>query len=205
MAEENNYLSGANLDVGGKGMINKWMKPLPDGSWAQDEAEYDQLLDECADDVRAEAMLGTVLRDLMTEPVGKGSKGEELAAIGAMKRAGAAAISDDGRPVMNARVMRRAMELARSYDIPVINHCEDLNLSAGFFELRLKSVGFVFCNTFLNWLWCSINEVLGFFEAETGDSADFFNNVNLLVARSSLSSSYAYSLPNSMECFQERF
>jgi dihydroorotase len=41
------------------------------------------------------------------------------------------AISDDGRPVMNARVMRRAMEFARSYDLPVIEHCEDLNLSAG--------------------------------------------------------------------------
>ena len=41
------------------------------------------------------------------------------------------AISDDGRPVMNARVMRRAMEFARSYDLPVIDHCEDLNLSAG--------------------------------------------------------------------------
>ena len=36
-----------------------------------------------------------------------------------------------GRPVMNARVMRRAMELARALDIPVIDHCEDLNLSAG--------------------------------------------------------------------------
>lgn len=67
-------------------------------------------------------------------PIGaitKGSQGEELAAIGAMKRAGAVAISDDGRPVMNARVMRRAMELANSYGIPVINHCEDLHLSAG--------------------------------------------------------------------------
>jgi dihydroorotase len=41
------------------------------------------------------------------------------------------AISDDGLPVMNARVMRRAMEFARSYDLPVIQHCEDLNLSAG--------------------------------------------------------------------------
>jgi dihydroorotase len=41
------------------------------------------------------------------------------------------AISDDGRPVMNARVMRRAMEFASSYGIPVINHCEDLHLSAG--------------------------------------------------------------------------
>src|SRR6202000_1203604 len=56
---------------------------------------------------------------------------EELAAIGAMKAAGVVAISDDGRPVMNSRVMRRAMELARSYDLPVIDHCEDLNLSAG--------------------------------------------------------------------------
>jgi dihydroorotase len=41
------------------------------------------------------------------------------------------AISDDGKPVMNARVMRRAMEFARSLDLPVIDHCEDLNLSAG--------------------------------------------------------------------------
>jgi dihydroorotase len=48
-----------------------------------------------------------------------------------MKQAGAVAISDDGRPVMNARVMRRAMETARALNLPVINHCEDLNLSAG--------------------------------------------------------------------------
>jgi dihydroorotase len=67
-------------------------------------------------------------------PIGaitKGSAGEELSAIGGMKEAGAVAISDDGLPVMNARVMRRAMEFARSYDLPIIQHCEDLNLSAG--------------------------------------------------------------------------
>src|SRR3954469_24106469 len=67
-------------------------------------------------------------------PIGaitKGSEGEELAAIGSMKAAGVVAISDDGRPVMNARVMRRAMESAKALDLPVINHCEDLNLSAG--------------------------------------------------------------------------
>jgi dihydroorotase len=67
-------------------------------------------------------------------PIGaitRGSEGEELAAIGSMKAAGVVAISDDGRPVMNARVMRRAMESAKAFDIPVINHCEDLNLSAG--------------------------------------------------------------------------
>jgi dihydroorotase len=67
-------------------------------------------------------------------PIGaitKGSAGEELAAIGSMRQAGAVAISDDGRPVMNARMMRRAMEFARSLGIPVIDHCEDLHLSAG--------------------------------------------------------------------------
>ena len=70
----------------------------------------------------------------MCLPIGaitKGSAGEELAAIGSMKQAGIVAISDDGRPVMNARVMRRAMETARSFGIPVIDHCEDLHLSAG--------------------------------------------------------------------------
>jgi dihydroorotase len=67
-------------------------------------------------------------------PIGaitKGSMGEELASIGGMKRAGIVAISDDGKPVMNSRVMRRAMETAKSFDLPVIDHCEDLNLSSG--------------------------------------------------------------------------
>jgi dihydroorotase len=67
-------------------------------------------------------------------PIGaitKGSKGEELSEIGSMRQAGAVAISDDGRPVMNARVMRRAMEFARSFNMPVIDHCEDIHLSAG--------------------------------------------------------------------------
>ncbi len=67
-------------------------------------------------------------------PIGaitKNSAGEELAAIGSMRQAGIVAISDDGRPVMNARVMRQAMETARSFGIPVIDHCEDLHLSAG--------------------------------------------------------------------------
>src|SRR5712691_9138366 len=56
-------------------------------------------------------------------PIGaitRGSAGEELAALGSMRQAGAVAISDDGRPVMNARLMRRAMEFARSLDMPVI-------------------------------------------------------------------------------------
>ena len=67
-------------------------------------------------------------------PIGaitKGSKGEQLADIGAMRNEGAAAISDDGIPVMNSGVMRRAMRYAASFGMTVIDHCEDLNLSAG--------------------------------------------------------------------------
>jgi dihydroorotase len=67
-------------------------------------------------------------------PVGaitKGSEGQELAEIGELQRAGCVAISDDGRPVMNSLVMRRAMEYALAFDLPVIDHCEDLHLSEG--------------------------------------------------------------------------
>ncbi len=65
-------------------------------------------------------------------PVGaisKGLGGEELAEIGELSEAGCVAISDDGRPVMNAELMRRAMEYATMFDLPVISHCEDLHLS----------------------------------------------------------------------------
>ncbi|MDD5558359.1 dihydroorotase [Candidatus Methylomirabilis sp.] len=65
-------------------------------------------------------------------PVGaitKGLKGEELAEIGELFEAGCVAISDDGRPVMNAELMRRAMEYAAMFDLPVIQHSEDLHLS----------------------------------------------------------------------------
>jgi dihydroorotase len=67
-------------------------------------------------------------------PIGaitKNSAGEELASIASMKQAGIVAVSDDGKPVMNARVVRRAMEFACALDIPLIEHCEDLHLSAG--------------------------------------------------------------------------
>jgi len=67
-------------------------------------------------------------------PIGaitKNSAGEELAAIASMKQAGIVAISDDGKPVMNARVVRRAMEFAGGLNLPLIEHCEDLHLSAG--------------------------------------------------------------------------
>ncbi len=60
-----------------------------------------------------------------------GSRGEQLAEIGEMHSAGIVAVTDDGRPVQNSQVMRRAMEYARIFDIPVMDHCEDLFLAAG--------------------------------------------------------------------------
>ena len=59
------------------------------------------------------------------------SKGEELAEMADMKEAGAVAVSDDGRPVMNSQVMRHAMEYARDHGLTVVDHAQDLNLSAG--------------------------------------------------------------------------
>lgn len=67
-------------------------------------------------------------------PIGaitKSSDGSELAEMGEMKAAGAVAVSDDGRPVPNAGIMRRAMQYARDFDLPLIDHCEDKSLSSG--------------------------------------------------------------------------
>jgi dihydroorotase len=67
-------------------------------------------------------------------PIGaitKGSRGEELAEYGELREAGCVAVSDDGRPVASARVMRRALEYARAFDLAVIDHCEEPSLSQG--------------------------------------------------------------------------
>ena len=67
-------------------------------------------------------------------PIGaitKASNGKELAEMGEMKDAGIIAVSDDGRPVPTAGMMRRAMEYARGFDLPVVDHCQDASLSAG--------------------------------------------------------------------------
>ncbi len=67
-------------------------------------------------------------------PIGaitKKSEGTELAEMGEMKSAGIVAVSDDGRPVPNAGIMRRAMEYAKDFDLTVVDHCEDKSLSVG--------------------------------------------------------------------------
>ncbi len=89
-------------------------------------------------DTRAvtELVLEAARRDgiVNVRPVGavtKGSNGEELAEIGELVDAGCAAISDDGLPVTNSLLMRRALEYTLAFGIPVIDHCEDLTLSYG--------------------------------------------------------------------------
>jgi dihydroorotase len=59
-----------------------------------------------------------------------GSKGEELAALGELRDAGCVAVSDDGRPVMDAQMMRLALESAGHMGIPLISHAEELSLAA---------------------------------------------------------------------------
>ncbi len=63
--------------------------------------------------------------------VSLGQKGEQLAEFGELVAAGAVGVSDDGRPVATAHLMRTALEYALSFGIPVIDHCEDVSLSAG--------------------------------------------------------------------------
>jgi len=60
-----------------------------------------------------------------------GSNGEALAEIAAMKQAGIVGVSDDGRPIATAKLLRQVMDYCRSLDLPVIDHCEDASLFAG--------------------------------------------------------------------------
>ena len=63
-----------------------------------------------------------------TGAITKGIAGEELAPIGSMAKVGIVALTDDGRCVQNHELMRRALEYARMFDLPVMDHCQDYNL-----------------------------------------------------------------------------
>ncbi len=63
--------------------------------------------------------------------VSRNSAGKQLTEFWDLKEAGAVAFSDDGKPVMDAALMRHALEYASSLGLPVISHCEDINLSTG--------------------------------------------------------------------------
>jgi dihydroorotase len=65
-------------------------------------------------------------------PIGaitRGQKGEELAEYGDLQEAGCVAVSDDGKPVASARILRRALEYAKAFGLPVIDHCEEPTLA----------------------------------------------------------------------------
>jgi dihydroorotase len=72
-----------------------------------------------------------VVRVYPVGAISKGLLGETLAEMGELQESGCVAVSDDGRPVMNAELMRRAMEYARTFGLTIVQHCEDLSLSAG--------------------------------------------------------------------------
>jgi len=81
-----------------------------------------------------EGLLAIAKRDGVVNvyPIGaitKGSQGKELAEIANMKEAGVVAISDDGHPVMNAEMMRLALDYSKDFDLTIISHCEDKNLA----------------------------------------------------------------------------
>ncbi len=87
-----------------------------------------------------QAAVGFILRQSLraggaqVHPVGAvsvGQRGEQLAEFGEMVGAGAVAVSDDGRPVVSSHLMRTALEYARTFGIPVADHCDDPTLSAG--------------------------------------------------------------------------
>ena len=87
-----------------------------------------------------QAAVGFVVRQALRAkmarvyPIGAisvGQRGETLAEFGEMIAAGAVAVSDDGKPVASAHMMRTALEYARTFDIPVADHCEEPTLASG--------------------------------------------------------------------------
>lgn len=76
--------------------------------------------------VRAE-----LARVLPIGAISVGQRGERLSEFGEMVGAGAVAVSDDGRPVVSSHLMRTALEYARTFEIPVADHCEEPTLAAG--------------------------------------------------------------------------
>jgi len=80
--------------------------------------------------IRARAAQCNLARVYPVAAISKGLAGQDQCDFEELKLAGAVAVSDDGNPVMDSRMMRRAMEAAREMDLTVISHCEDINLAA---------------------------------------------------------------------------
>ncbi len=78
--------------------------------------------------IREKAAREGVVNVFVTGAITKGIAGEELAPIGSLKQAGVVAITDDGHCVQNNELMRRALEYAKMFDLPVMDHCQDYAL-----------------------------------------------------------------------------
>lgn len=78
--------------------------------------------------IQAKAERQSVVNLYLTGAITKGIAGEELAPIGSLKQAGVVAITDDGHCVQNNDLMRRALEYAQMFDLPVFDHCQDYAL-----------------------------------------------------------------------------
>ncbi|MBW2018471.1 MAG: dihydroorotase [Deltaproteobacteria bacterium] len=82
------------------------------------------------DYILKKAKLAGTARVYPVGAISRGLRGKSLAEYGELKAAGVVAVSDDGNPVMNAQLMRRALEYAKGFGLLVIAHCEDRNLTA---------------------------------------------------------------------------
>lgn len=120
----------------------EWKETIASGSEAAAAGGYTTICcmpntDRVIDDAPTASFVQKRIREtarVRVLPIGavsKGQKGLALAEIGLMKAEGIVAISDDGRPVVNADLMRRALEYASMFDLPVVVHEEDPNLVAG--------------------------------------------------------------------------
>src|SRR6184192_4114744 len=78
--------------------------------------------------IREKAMREGVVNVFITGAITRDIAGEELAPIGSLQRAGIVALTDDGHCVQNHELMRRALEYARMFELPVMDHCQDYNL-----------------------------------------------------------------------------
>ena len=97
--------------------------------------------------MREKAEAGSKINVFFTGAITKGLKGEELAPFGSLLAAGVVALTDDGHCIQNNEVMRRAVEYARMFDLPVLDHCQDYSLvgngvmNEGEWSLRLGLAG----------------------------------------------------------------
>jgi dihydroorotase len=106
---------------------------MPNTQPANDDPSVTEYIKARADEQRRRFEQDRSQAFVKVYPIGsisKGLKGEELSEIGGLVRQGCVAISDDGRPVVSSFLMRKALEYAHMFGIPVINHAQDLVLSS---------------------------------------------------------------------------